>query len=251
MTSKDTSSPQPESSKPAKKIEEAKSENALLNILFNIAIPVFILNKGSEKLGPENAVLVALAFPFFYGAYDFFKRRKMNWIALLGLLNVAFTGGFALTKLSGFWFAIKEAFFPALIGIFVFASSWTKTPFIKRIFMNPQLMNLELIEAHLLEKGRAQFDDLLKRATLYFSGSFFISAALNYGLAFFIFKELPSSMTEAEQSTLLNEQIAQMTQWSFVVIMLPSMIILGLILWYFIRGLERTTGIPKEQLFKG
>lgn len=227
-----------------------KPENPWLNIIFNIALPVFILNKGSKPLGAELALAIALLFPLLYGAYDFFKQRKMNWIALLGLINVALTGGFALSGLTGIWFAIKEAAFPGLIGVFVFASSWTGNPFVKKLFMNPQVMNLELIEARLVETGRERFNELLKRSTLLFSGSFFVSAALNFGLAYAIFTELPSSLPEAEKSHLLNEQIAQMTQWSFVVIMIPSMIILGAILWYLIQGLEKATGLPKDQIFR-
>lgn len=227
-----------------------KQENPWLNIIFNIALPVFILNKGSEPLGAETALIIALLFPLCYGAYDFFRQRKMNWIALLGLLNVGLTGGFALSGLTGIWFAVKEAAFPALIGLFVFGSSWTGNPFVKKIFMNPQVMNLELIELKLIERGRAQFDELLKRATMLFAGSFAVSAALNFGLAYHIFHDLPPQLTDQEKSNLLNEQIAQMTQWSFIVIMIPSMIILAGILWYLIQGLEKTTGLPKEHLFK-
>jgi hypothetical protein len=163
---------------------------------------------------------------------------------------VGLTGGFALSGLTGIWFAVKEAAFPALIGLFVFASSWTGNPFVKKLFMNPQVMNLELIESRLLETGRERFNDLLKRSTLLFSGSFLVSAILNFGLAYYIFTDLPATLTEEEKSNLLNEQIAEMTQWSFVVIMIPSMIILGGILWYLIQGLEKTTGLPKDQLFR-
>lgn len=231
-------------------LKKEKSENALLNLLFNIAIPVYILNKGTAKFGPEKALLIALAFPLVYGAYDYYRQRKVNYIALLGLLNVGFTGGFALSGLTGIWFAVKEASFPLLIGVFVFASRYSESPFVKKIFLNPQVMNVDLIEERLKERGRVEFEELLRTATLFFAGSFLISALLNFGLAYTIFTEFAPEVDAATKSGQLNEQIAQMTQWSFVVIMLPSMLILAGILWYLIRGLERTTGLAKEQIFK-
>lgn len=231
-------------------LKKEKSENAFLNLIFNIAIPVFILNKGTAKFGAEKALFIALAFPLLYGAFDYYRQRKVNYVALLGLLNVSFTGGFALSGLTGIWFAVKEAMFPLLIGLFVFASRWTDAPFVKKIFLNPQVMNIDLIEERLKERGRREFDELLRTATLFFSVSFLISAALNFGLAYTIFTEFPPEIDAAARSGLLNEQIARMTQWSFLVIMFPSMMILAGILWYLIKGLERTTGLPKEQIFK-
>ena len=78
-----------------------KPDNGLFNIVANVILPVLILNKLSKPMGPANALLLALAFPMLYGAYDFFKKRKMNYFALLGVLHVLVTGGFALLGLSG------------------------------------------------------------------------------------------------------------------------------------------------------
>ena len=122
--------------KPAPTKEPAK-ENAFLNLIFNIALPVFILNKLSKTIGPLNALILALAFPLAYGAYDLIKRKKVNAFSILGLLNVSLTGGLALMGLNGFWFAVKEAAFPALVGCFVLGSAFTKKPFIETLFLNP------------------------------------------------------------------------------------------------------------------
>lgn len=39
---------------------------------------------GPDGLGVVNALLLALAFPLFWGARDFFVRRKLNLFAALG-----------------------------------------------------------------------------------------------------------------------------------------------------------------------
>ena len=153
-------------------------ENAILNIVFNIAIPVFLLNKGSHYFGPVNGLLLALAFPFAYGAWDLYKRKKMNYISLLGLVHILFTGGFALSGLTGIWFAFKEAAFPTLIGAFVAYSASTKKPFIKTLFLNPQLFHTDVIEekVNATPEKLSQFNELLKKSTFFMSISFFISA---------------------------------------------------------------------------
>ena len=53
---------------------------------------------------------------------------------------------------------------------------------------------------------------LFKKATIWFSLSFFVSAILNFALALFIFKESAEDM---------NKKIADMTWLGFVVIGLP------------------------------
>ena len=126
--------------------QEMKQENSWMNLIFNIILPVLILNKLTKYLGPLNALLLALAFPLCYGIYDLIKRKKVNAFSALGLINVSVTGGLALLGIHGFWFAVKEAAFPTLVGLFVFGSAFSKKPFIESIFLNPGVMKVDLLE---------------------------------------------------------------------------------------------------------
>ena len=230
-------------------------DNAFLNILFNVILPVMILNKLPAILNhpqaPLIALVLALSLPLTYGALDFFTNKKMNYIALLGVINILFTGGFAVLKLSGEWFSLKEAFFPLLIGLFVLFSAWTKKPFIKTLILNPNVMNLEVIDAKLSAPEQKQlFDQHVKTSTILLSGSFFLSSFLNYYLASKVFIPIQSQLEEAVQSQMLNEQIAEMTSKSFLVIMVPSMICLMLIMWYLISGIQKQTGLGFEDILK-
>jgi hypothetical protein len=228
-----------------------KPENSLLNILINVVLPVLVLNKLSERLGPSNALLLALAFPLGYGVYDWFARKKINAISGLGLLNVLVTGGFALLGLEGIWFAVKEAAFPLLIGIFVWFSTTTNKPFIKTLLLNPQLMHLEKIEARLNERtNHPEFDFHLNQSTKLLASSFFLSACLNFGLALLIFTPLPESLSETERSVMLNQQIAQMTSWSFAVILLPSMLFLIYIFYHLMGGIKKLTDLNTEEIMR-
>ncbi len=114
------------------------SKKLWANLVIDIILPVLILNKLSGFLGeqgPLYSLLIALSLPFGHGLFDFLKEKKINWVSFLGLLNVLFTGGLALMKLEGIWFAIKEAGFPTLIGLFVFFFLLFKNPF---VFLFPQ-----------------------------------------------------------------------------------------------------------------
>lgn len=231
--------------------ENPKKENSFLNLLFNIILPVLILNKLSKVLGPFWALILALAFPLGYGAYDLIQRKKFNAFSALGLLNVLLTGGLALLGLHGFWFAVKEAAFPALVGLFVLGSAFTKRPFIETLFLNPTLMKVDVLEDRLQQNGKKiEFHEHMRKATIWLSLSFAFSAVCNFVLARRIFINIDTTLPTETQNTLLNEQIAEMTTWSMAIIMIPSMIFLMGIFWYLMRGVKEYSGMSTEELLK-
>lgn len=228
---------------------QPKPEHPLLNILFNIVIPIMILNKGGHYVGAVNALILALTFPLLYGAYDLWRTRKPNFISLLGLINVLVSGFFSLLQIEGIWFAVKEAAFPLLIGIFVFVSAFTAKPFLYTMILNPQMFNLDLIDQTLATNRQENaFKSLIKKATILLSGSFLLSAILNFVLAYFIFTPLDQSLDHDAKQVIINAQLGEMTKYSFIVILAPSIVSLGLILWYFLSRLSHLTGLPKEQI---
>lgn len=229
----------------------SKADNPLFNLIFNIAIPVFVLHKGTTYLGPAQALMIALAFPIAYGSFDLYRKRKVNFFSLLGVLNVSLTGGLALSGLGGIWFAIKEAAFPLLIGVFVAFSALSKKPFIQALVVNPQTIHWDLVDAKLKELGReSDFLLLLKRATLLLAASFLVSASINFALALRIFVPIGEHLSELERASELNSQIAHMTSVAFAVTFIPSMVILSGILFYLFRGMTKATGLTLEQIMK-
>lgn len=222
-------------------------KDSLYNILFNIVIPVFILSKGSNEkyLGPLWGLVVALAFPLTYGVWDLIKKKKWNFISILGIISVLLTGGLALFKLSGIWFAVKEAAIPAVIGLFVFFSNKTQYNLVRMIILNPQILEVEKIE-HLINENKkeAEFNGLISVTTYLLVASFALSAVLNFVLAVVILKS-PTG-TEA-----FNNELGKMTALSFPVIMVPSTLILGFSLWYLLKGISKLTGVEINDFLKG
>lgn len=231
-----------------------KRENPLLNLAFNLAIPIFVLEKSAQYLGangPLKALILALCFPVAYGIYDWVKRKKANWMSALGMLSVLITGGLALAKVEGIWFAISEASLPSILGLGVMASAFTSKPFVASFIMNDSVMNLDLIKSKLHELGREEeFKRLLKHSTLFFSASFFLSAVLNFALAQHIFVPIDPSLAEEVRSQTLNEQLAQMRYWSIFVIMIPMFIFGLFVMWHLLRGLFKTTELRLEQIMR-
>ena len=227
------------------------SENWFVSLLSNIVLPILILNRLSAKIGASNAVVLALVFPLGYGAYYLFKNKKVSPISVLGLLNVIVTGSFALSGLTGIWFAGKEAAFPALIGSFVLASSWSKKPFMGALLLNPKVMEIEKLNTALDERSaQPDFQHLLRLGTRWLSLSFFISATLNFFLASKIFLEIDPTLDAAQKSLVLNDQIARMTGWAALMIVLPSMLLMTLLLLYLLRRLEKITGQSWQNFMK-
>ena len=80
-----------------------QKENPIVNILINIIIPVVILRNGSDWLNyvEINALkthsdsftfLIAILFPCIYFLYDLGQKKDINFIAIIGFINVLLTG---------------------------------------------------------------------------------------------------------------------------------------------------------------
>lgn len=232
------------------KAEDSK-ENPLLNIAINILLPVLILNKGSPYVDARWTLLAALALPLGYGLQDYIRRGHKNYVSLLGLVNIALTGGLALMSLKGIWFAFKEASLPLILGLLVLGSAWTNNPAARLMFCNPQVLNMKEIEERLVQFVRENaFLALLKRTTLWLSVSFFISSILNFLLAYWIFKDIDPALETAARDQVLNEQIAQMTWMGFAVIALPLMVFSAFLIYFFLKRVSALTKLPINALIK-
>jgi len=219
-----------------------RKENLLLNLACNVAAPALILSKLSGRLGPKTALIVALSFPLAYGIYDLIKRRNFNFLAALGFASTLATGGLGLMKLAPFWFAVKEAVVPTLIGLTVVVSQWTRKPLVRTMLFNEQVINVPRVEAALDAKGqRPAFLSLLSNSSWLLAGSFVLSAVLNFGLARFLIKSMPDSPE-------FNAELGRMTLWSWPVIVVPSMIIMVFALWRLLKDLEQLSGLTLDEI---
>ena len=143
-----------------------KKENLLVNLVCNLVVPTLVLMKFSDDrwLGPLWGLIVALIFPVGYGIYDLITRKKTNFLSVLGFASVLLSGGLGLMKAEGFWFAVKDAAIPTVIGIAVLASLRTKNPLVRELFFNDQILDVPRVDSALdVPAKRLAFDRLRDR----------------------------------------------------------------------------------------
>ncbi len=236
------SAPLPPQSAPS---QPPKRENIWINLLCNAVFPAVILTTMSKehRLGPMWALVLAISLPLGYGIYDLVSRKKWNIFSVLGVVSTALTGGLGLFKLSGFWFAVKEAAVPLVLGAALPISQRAGQPLVKALVCNDQILDMPRVEAALAAtQSNAAFDRLLSQVGWIIAGSFVLSSALNFGLAIWILKS-PSGTPE------FSEELGRLTALSYPVITLPCMVVMFFGMWKLLTGLERLTGLKGDEMF--
>lgn len=219
-----------------------KKSGFFSNLLINVVIPAVVLSRlsGEDALGPVWAVVVALAFPLLFGVWELKQSGKVNFFSVLGIVSVLLTGGISLLQLDPSYIAIKEALIPGLIGIIVLVSQYTPYPFVKKLLINPELLDTDkLHQALAAQNNSAEFDRRMARAGYIVAASFFMSSVLNYVLAKAIVVSQPGT-------TAYAEELGRMTWLSYPVIVVPSMIMLLGSIWYIFRQIGKLTGQSLE-----
>lgn len=221
--------------------------NPLLEIAITIVVPALILMKWSdaEHLGSLRALALALAFPLGWGLWDGWRRRKLNWLSVLGIVSTLLTGGIGLLALDAKWLAVKEAAVPGLIGLAVLGSTWTPQPLIRLLVFNPDLFDVERVHAALEQRRTTvQFELRLRKGTLLLAGTFFFSSVANYLLARWVVSS-PAG-TEA-----FNAELGRLTLLSYPVIALPSMAMMMGLLFWLAHGAKALTGLELGDMLRG
>lgn len=220
-------------------MSDAAKPNPLVELTITLIVPALILMKlsGPEDLGATNALVLALGFPLAWGVRDFWKRRKVNLFAALGVVSTILTGGIGLLELDAQWLAVKEAAVPGLIGLTVLASTYTRYPLVKTILLNPAIIDVAGLQEKLDAHGASKvFEARLLRATWMLGGTFFFSSAMNYFLARYI-------VVSPAGTPAFNEELGRLTLLSYPFIALPSMVMMMLLIFYLSRATRELTGL--------
>ncbi|WP_108124552.1 VC0807 family protein [Saccharospirillum mangrovi] len=224
--------------------QESKGGSFFTNLLFNILLPVIILTRFSSEdtLGPVWGIVVALAFPIGYGLWEMRQTSKVNTFSVIGVISVFLTGGISLLQLDPKYIAIKEAAVPALLGLAVLISQYTRFPLVRTLIFNAQLFAMDRVQTALDERGTAALlERRLQLVSYIITASFLLSAVLNYVLARVVVVSQPGT-------TAFTEELGRMTALSYPVIALPSTVILMGAIFYLLNQLRKLTGLQLEEL---
>lgn len=229
---------------PATPPRKPDNGNPLLEVVVSIVIPAVILMRfsGEQHLGTLAALLIALAFPFGWGVFDLVRKRKLNFIAVLGVVSTLLTGGIGVLRLDPQWLAVKEAAVPGLIGLAVLVSARTRWPLVRMLVYNDKVLDVAKVDAQLAARGNtAAFEARLRNGTLLLAGTFFFSSFMNYVLARWI-------VTSPAGSEAFNEELGRLTLLSYPMIALPSMAMMIAVMYYLVHGAKQLTGLTLGQM---
>jgi hypothetical protein len=224
---------------PARTVTKDKKPNPLIEIGITIVLPALILTKlsSAERLGTVYALLLALAFPLAWGLWDGYQRRKINWMAGLGVVSTLLTGAIGLLSLDAKWLAVKEAAVPGLIGLVILGSTWTRTPLIRIMVFNAALFNVDRVHLALAERGTTDaFERQLRAGTILLAGTFFFSSVANYLLARWV-------VTSAAGTAAFNQELGHLTALSYPVFAVPCMLMMMGLMYWLVRGAKALTGL--------
>ncbi len=216
----------------------------MVRLVLNLVLPTVVLIWGGDWLGlpPWAVLVVGLLGPLGYGLWALAVARKVDHVSVLGVVSVLLTGGVGLLGLDAGWIAVKEAAIPLIFGVILLVSALTPWPVVQTLLLDAELLDVARIHARIAERGEERaFAGLLRGATWAMAGSFAVSAGLNYALASYLVRS-PSG-TEA-----FNQEIGQLTAWSFPVVAVPSLAIALAVMAWLLRGLTRITGLTLDEL---
>ena len=168
--------------------------------------------------------------------------RRHN-LAVLGLVSTLISGGLGLMKMSGFWFAVKEAALPLVLGLAIPLSQRTSQPLVRTLLYNDQVLDTRLIhEALLLHNRVTDFDALLAWASWMLAGAMLVGGAVNFGLAVWL---LPAQSGTPE----FVRQLGKLQLWSWPGTMIPTSGMIFYALFRLLKGVEALTGLSGNDLF--
>ena len=228
-------------------MKPASKPNPLLELAITIIVPAVVLMKfsGADSLGPLRALMLGLAFPLGWGLWDGWRRRKLSWLAVLGVVSTLLTGGIGLLALDAKWLAVKEAAVPSLIGIVILGSIWTNNPLIRMLVFNAQLFDVERVNQGLQSKGTTSlFEQRLRQSTAMLAGTFFFSAVANYVLTRWV-------VTSPAGTEAFNQELGRLTLLSYPIIAIPSMLMMMALLYWLARQAKALTGLSLGDMLHG
>ncbi len=220
--------------------------NPFVELAVTILAPGLVLMQfsGPQQLGNGGALALALALPIGWGLWDGWRRRKINWLSVIGIVSTLLTGGIGLLQLDAHWLAIKEGVVPAVMGLVIAASAWTRHPLIHALVFDAALLDVPRIHRALAERhSAAAFDRQLRTGTLLLGATFLLTGLASYALARWVVRS-PAG------SEAFNQELGRLTLLSYPLVALPSMLMMMALLYWLAAGARRLTGLQLGELFQ-
>jgi hypothetical protein len=227
------------------KTKGAPQENIFLSLVFNLALPYFVLTKlsGPADLGPFYSLVISVSIPLCYAVFLWLKTRSYTWLSVLGVLLLLSKGLAILLKVSSVVFAIQEFCIPVILGVMVVATQYTSKPLIKEMLFNEAIFDYDLILSKATKSNQTQqLDRLFYQIAYAFLASSLLLGCMNFYFSMHI-------ITAPVGSALFTKQLATMLATSYVTFLVLKLFLFGGLLAYFFKKLKNITGIESIEAF--
>ena len=211
-----------------------------MQLLANFVLPIFVLTKLSTTLGPIKALLLALAFPFVFEAYNIVKKRKISLVSVIAIAGLLITGALGMLEVSNFWLAVRRSVVYLFIAVLIIGSEIIKKPLLET-FLNQVLDTAKIQKAAQANRTVKQVKLLYRRVSIAGAAVFIAIAAISFTLTRIIVTTVPPS-------TLYNEETAKLRLYSIPFITIPLILVVVILLVYLFSRLEKLTGLEVDQM---
>ena len=223
-------------------MSQKKKKSLTINLFVNLLIPIIVLTRfsGEDYFGAKFGLVVALVFPLVYGIREFRTEKRINLLSGLGVFSVILTGVIGLFEFPNAWLAWKEASIPLVIGLALLISQRFDHSLLNGLLK--ELFNFEKIFKSAKEKdNEKEIKGGFKKSSYIFALVFFISAMANFILAKITVVSLPGTAT-------YNSELGTLTGLSFIVILIPFLIVFSLRMVFLIGDIKKKTGLELEEI---
>ena len=237
-------------------------KKSLINVLLSVLAPVLILEKCSGSggawydWGTVWALVVALSLPIGCGIYAVISQRRVEPLAVFGLLGTLLTGVVSMYANSGtgeairpdtpWWYAGKELMVATMLAGAVLVTARSRSSLLRAFVYSEALYDIPLIEQKVQEQGREDdYRRLELQCSRLMAASLLGSGLANFGLSLYFLLRLPA----ADQALAYNQAVGGMHWWGFVVIGVPLMATLVAVMRFLARRLQSLTGLPSDRIF--
>ena len=240
-------------------------KKSLINVLLSVLAPVLILENCSGSggawydWGTMWAVVVALSLPIGCGIYSVVSQRRVEPLAVFGLLGTLLTGVVSMYANSGageairpdtpWWYAGKELMVATMLAGAVLVTARGRSSLLRAFVYSEALYDIPLIEQKVQELGCTDdYRSLELQCSRLMAASLLGSGLANFGLSlYFLLPVL--KLPAADQALAYNQAGGGMHWWGFVVIGVPLMATLVVGMRFLARRLQDLTGLPSDRIF--
>lgn len=211
----------------------------------NIFLPVVILLSLSDesRLGPLNALLLAVAIPAIYGIWNLLRTRKVDASSVLGVISVMMTGVIAVLELDSDLFALKEAVIPVGFAAVLLVTNRMRFPVVKLLFDTVQ--RRERVERMITEQDQEPaYRKHIERSGAIWAGIMTLSGVMKFSLA--------SLVMNANAGTReFNTQLATYELVQIPTSMLVTMVLILSLIFFIAKGTGELVGLAPSEVMRG